>query len=345
MEIINNFSGNHLNAIDDIIKDSETLYLVSPFMSESPYFYDVFFKKLSTNKIREIILITTLDDYSPDLLKKSNALYWLRLECYKAKIKCTIRIDNKLHGKIYIGVSKTTCKGIITSANFTESGLKNKNEWGVMIENKDTFREIIEELESNSMELNEQTLNEIIKKIDDYKKQMKITPKEKIDLRISDHLKKNQLMKITTSSPKRYFLKPVGYSEQPFAESRILNLSVEKLHFAKRPAAVSVGDVLICYGVGTTKLLGYFEVISDVINLEDGSRWEWQVEGKNLYPKYSLNWNKFNLTLSNLQLNYPEKILTYKGGDTLGSLQFGSDKVRLNENFAKYLINEMESQI
>lgn len=345
MEIINNFTGNHLNAIDDILVDSDTLYIVSPFMSESPYFYDVFFKKISTNNIKEIILITTLDDYSPDLMKKSNALYFLRLECFKANIKYTIRIDNKLHGKIYIGTSKNECKGIITSANFTESGLKNKNEWGVMIKDNSIFKEIIFKMIANSIELNEQNLDEIIKKIDEYKKQMKFKSKEKIDLTISDLLNKNQQNKIISSSPIKYFLKPVGYSEQPFSENRTLNSSIEKLHFAKRPAAVNVGDVLICYGVGTTKLLGYFEVISDVINLGNGSRWEWEVEGRNLYPNYSLNWNKFNLTLSNLQSNYSNKVLTHAGGETLGSLQFGSDKICLNESFAKYLISEMENQI
>lgn len=349
MKIINNLDNNHFEELDKILIESNKLYIVSPFMSESPYFYKTFFDKVKPfEKIKEIILITTLEDYSPDLIKKSNALYLFCIECLQASIKCSIRIDNLLHGKLYIGIGNGNYKGIITSANFTESGLKKKNEWGVMINDSQILLDTITKLINNSVEIKYSILEQIIKKIDTYKEGNKLLSKSKIDLKVSDVIFKEQKSiedKVNVVEPKKYFLKPVGYSEKPFDINRTLNLSIEKLHFAKRPAAVSVGDIMICYGVGTTKLLGYFEVISEVINLNNGSRWEWEVEGRNLYPKYSAEWNQFNLSLAYLQKNYTGTILTHNGGETLGGLQFGSDKIRLNDNFAKYLIDEMESQI
>lgn len=270
------------------------------------------------------------------------------MECKQANIKYSIRIDNKLHGKLYIAMNNRQYKGIITSANFTESGMKNKNEWGVMIEDNKVFIDIISKLQSNSIGLNYNSLDEIIKRIDTYKNKNRLPSRGKIKLKITDIINKNKKrdgQKVHTNDSKKYFLKPVGYAEKPFEGSRILNLSIEKLHFARRPAAVNVGDILICYGVGSTKLLGYFEVISNVINLGNGSRWEWEVEGKNLYPKYSAKWNQFDLTLSKMRSKYSGSILTYRGGDSLGSLNRGADKIRLNEDFAHYLISEMENQI
>ena len=348
MEIINNFLENHFDAIDSILIHSGKLYIVSPFMSESPHFYKLFFNKVRGRDIKEIILITTLEDHSPDLIKKSNALYFFCLECKQANIKYSIRIDNKLHGKLYIAIKNRQYKGIITSANFTESGMKKKNEWGVMIEDSKIFIDIISKLQGNSIEIDYDSLDEIIKRIDTYKNKNKLPSKAKIKLKITDIInksKKRSGQKVLANDSKKYFLKPVGYAEKPFEVSRILDLSIEKLHFAKRPAAVEVGDIIICYGVGTRKLLGYFEVISEVINLGNGSRWQWEVEAKNLFPKYSAQWNQFDLTLSKIRADYSGSILTYRGGDSLGSLNRGVDKIRLNEDFAHYLISEIENQI
>lgn len=348
MKVINNLSENHFDALDNILFHSGKLYIASPFMSESPYFYKLFFNKVRERDVKEIILITTLEDHSPDLIKKSNALFLFCLGCKQANIKYSVRIDNKLHGKLYIGINNGKYRGIITSANFTESGLKKKNEWGVMIEDNKVLVDTISKLQCNSIELDYNTLDEIIKMIDTYKAKNKLPSKTKIKLKITDIINKKQKrseQKADTNSSKKYFLKPVGYAEKPFETSRVLNASIEKLHFAKRPVAVEVGDILICYGVGTTKLLGYFEVISDVINLSNGSRWEWEVEGKNLFPLYSTKWNQFDLTLSKVRSKYTGSILTHRGGDSLGSLNRGADKIRLNEDFAHYLISEMENQV
>lgn len=345
MKIINNLVGNHLDAIESILKNADKLYIVSPFMSESPHFYSVFFQILKLNDVKEVVIVTTLEDNSPDLLKKSNALYFLAIECFKANIKYSIHIDNKLHGKLYISKVKENYKGIITSANFTESGLKNKHEWGVEIEDKSELIKIIKAIELNSILLTYKDIEEIIKRIDVYKNNNNIASKQIIRIKVADIINKNKTNSSIQNTNKKYFIKPVGWSENPFSINRKLSASIEKLHFAKRPAAIEIGDIIICYGVGTRKLLGYFEVISDVINLNDNSRWEWEVEAKNLYPKYSNKWNDFNLTLSQLQSNYSGTVLTYAGGGTLGGLQRGLDKIRLDQQFANYLIGIIESTI
>lgn len=134
----------------------------------------------------------------------------------------------------------------------------------------------------------------------------------------------------------RYFIKPVGYTDKPFELSRKLSSNIEKMHFAKRPKSVRIGDVLICYAVGTRKLLGYFEVISDPYIWDSSSRWSWEVTAKNLCPTYSESWNKFENTTSSIRVSFnPDSHITNNGGKSFGALQRGVDKICLTEEFAK----------
>ncbi|HDR7911775.1 TPA: NgoFVII family restriction endonuclease [Bacillus wiedmannii] len=346
MEVVNNLVSNHLEAISNILDGADTLYIVSPFMSDAPVFYKEVFEIFKQKQLTSVCLVTTLEDNSPDLLKKANAFYYFGVECIQSGIKYSIKIDNKLHGKLYISKKDSQpIKGIITSANFTQSGLKNQHEWGIISDNEMELLKVIKDVENNSISISYDNIREIIKRIDGFKKSNDSLPKQLIDIKVSDILNKNQVAFPKSNSKRKYFIKPVGWTEKPFDVNRILSSTVEELHFAKRPAVVSVGDIIICYGVGTTKLLGYFEVISDKSKIGGDTRWPWMVKAKNLCPKYSERWNMFSHTLANVKLNYSGDILTFAGNTSLGALQHGHDKVRLDEHFAFYLINAMESSI
>lgn len=138
-------------------------------------------------------------------------------------------------------------------------------------------------------------------------------------------------------------------SAEPFSEHRRLSTDIQVLHFSKRkPTSVREGDILICYGVGTAKLLGYFEVIEDPYYLEGtSSRWPWEVKAKNLCPEYSERWNMFNNTISTIQTSYDSSLPITKNnrGRTLGALNFGVDKIQLTEEFASHVINIIEDSI
>lgn len=310
--------------------------------------FDNFFSQLNGTGIRHISLTTTLKDNDPDLFKKSNSLFSFCLNCQKNNISYTVQIDNRLHGKIYISLkSGAPLQGIITSANFTNSGLEINHEWGVLIDETSHLIQLISEINSvQSRVLSIQELGEIIKRIDAFS-QASPTPKEpKISLTLSDILNKK---KQTVTSDKRYFIKPVGVSDEPFLEHRRLSKDIQELHFSKRkPASVRVGDILICYGVGTAKLLGYFEVIEGPYYLEGtSSRWPWEVKAKNLCPEYSEKWNIFNNTISTIQDSYYEFLPITKNnqGRTLGALNFGADKIQLTEEFANHVINIIEQSV
>ncbi len=345
MKLLNNINSNHYNDVKSILSDADELIILSPFLMES---FDHFFNQISEKGIKHITLTTTLKDNNPDLLKKSNSLYSFCLNCQKKNIGYSVHIDNNLHGKVYISLkSKQPLQGIVTSANFTNSGLETNHEWGVLINDRNQLSQLINEIKSvGSRVLSTNELEEIIKKIDAFSQ---ATPKSKepnISLTVSDILKQE---KQVFSSNKRYFIKPVGVSDRPFSEKRRLSTNIQELHFSKRkPASVRVGDILICYGVGTAKLLGYFEVIEGPYYLEGtSSRWPWEVKAKNLCPEYSEKWNTFSNTISTIQDTYNPTLPITKNnqGKTLGALNFGADKIQLTEEFASHVINLIEDSL
>ena len=64
---------------------------------------------------------------------------------------------------------------------------------------------------------------------------------------------------------------------------------------------------------------------------------------------FGAKWWFFDYTLSSLQnefkTNCPDKHITYKGGDTLGALNFGADKIRLTQEFAEFLIRKIKQNL
>lgn len=205
------------------------------------------------------------------------------------------------------------------------------------------MKKIVVDISSvSSHALSNEEIHNIITTIDGYSKQSGIPKAPKINLEINNLIKKRAF-----KPGLRYFIKPIGYSDKPFETSRILASDNEKMHFAKRPVSVRVGDILICYAVGTTKLLGYFEVTSGPYVWDSTSRWSWEVTAKNLCPEYSGSWNNFDNTISSIQQSFhaDTPITENNKGKTLGALQRGVDKIQLTEAFAHHVIGIIEESI
>ncbi|MFI8711990.1 restriction endonuclease PLD domain-containing protein [Brevibacillus brevis] len=343
MKILNNIDSSHFNEIKDLVRDADEFYIISPYLMES---FDVFFDEIIVpSEVKRIVLISTLRDNDPDLFKKANSLYSFSVNCLTRMIAYRIHVDNKLHGKIYIASKEgSPIRGIITSANFTDRGLNHNHEWGIQIDDTTPLKQIITDISKvSSHALTHEELHNIIVKIDSFS-QNGVPSAPKINLEINSFIKHKV---VETKTDIRYFIKPVGFSDEPFETTRTLSSGIEVMHFSKRrPNSVRIGDMLICYGVGTTKLLGYFEVISEPYIWDEKSRWPWAVKAKNLSPKYSQSWMSFENTISSIQASFDSRFpVTYVGGKTLGALQFGADKIRLSEEFANHLLSIIDDSI
>lgn len=347
---------NHFKRLKDLFNQSDTILLTSPFLMSD---FTDFLSELELDRLKKLELLTTLPPKSFEQIKKISSLISLiEFPPIKNKtINCSISLNNKLHGKIYIFKSQENyISAIISSANFTDSGLSRNHEWGVEIFDKIQ----IENLETSirdSIEFSNVSFDEIHRMYHtttEFLEREPQTETRSIELTLTELLTPtnwtNQL-----DNTIEYWFKPIGVSDKPVQEDRLFNSLTDELHFSKqRPNGVKPNDILICYGVGSTKMLAVYRATSFPIRATDEEiedegdwleRWPWYVEAQNLTPNFGATWFQHNLYKNDLldeylQL-YPDKPVTAVGTQTLGALNFGKDKLKLDIDFAKFVINKI----
>ena len=355
--LINNLSStdNHSKRLKELFLESNNVILISPFLMTD--FAD-FFGEIDLSQLSNIHLITTLSPKSFDQIKKiSSLISFIEFPDIKDKsVSSQISLNNKLHGKIYIFKNNNNyLSAIISSANLTESGLSRNHEWGVEI----TDEVEIEKLETSilsSIEFSNLTFKEIYRMqqaTTDFLKKQPQTEARDIDLKLTDLLTSSSWNSSLNGSFE-IWLKPIGVIATQVTEDRLFAKREEKLNFSKlRPNGVKPNDILITYGVGTTKVLSIYKVtsfpkiVSEKEIEEDDwlERWPWYVEAFNLTPNFGATWSKYNLYINLLKeeflTSYPDEAITAVGGQTLGALNYGKDKLKLSNNFAKFIIDKV----
>lgn len=319
MKIINNnYDTSHSEVLKKYFEQSEMVFIASPFLMSN---FDDFFCGLNLNKLKEIILLTTLKENDIDQIKKiksfKNILSLLELK----NINFRLMINNKLHGKVYLFKKDNKIfVGILTSANFTENGLVKNNEYGVEIVNKDQLDELFSMVFNSivNKELLIDDIKGIINKCDQFLIKNKLSENEnKIELNLLDGIKSNT----KTFSKGNYWLKPIGVIDSPIDNGEKFNSLFQRLEFSKkRPSGIKTGDIIIAYGVGTRKVLSVYENTSlepeyvadeELEDEEWRERWPWSIKGKNLSPKYGGEWWIHDLYIIGLEnkflSNFPEK--------------------------------------
>lgn len=340
MNIIGNKSSSHAQIIKGLAFRSDELILVSPFCYSD---FSDFFQEIVHEKIKSITLITTIKN--DGVAFKANALSSFIDVMNIRKIAWKIQIDNRLHGKLYFFKNNNEFTHvIITSANLTENGMIRNHEWGYIVDDINDitalYNEVMSGIEIQS--LSEDKVRKLMIAVDEFHLwNPPIQKAENIDL--SNILQST--INITWNPEIKIFLKPYGHSENKIFSG---DFSKEiRMYFSRRrPNSVKVNDILICYAVGPTKIVSIFKVMSEPINTnKTEDRWPWFVEVHNLTMQYGQKWSSIENTLSNLSTDYlsksPENYLTYIGGKTLGAFQFGADKIRLNDDFGKFIIDKV----
>lgn len=340
MHIIDNTtSDNHYAEIKKLSSISDELTIISPFC-----FFDFtnFYDQINTSQIKFIKFITTLRE--EEVVTKIKSICSFLSQASRHDKKCQIYINNRLHGKVYLFKYKGFNKAaIITSANITYNGLVRNHEWGCSISNVDTINNLEKNILSTiEYELKDELIKKICRKIKEKGEPVNLNPrKNKIDL--SDIIIPYRF-NIDVNYTTRVFLKPVGSTGNKIYEGDYSE-EEEQYFSRKRPAAVRKNDYLISYAVGATKIISVFKVLSDepLYNSNDDSRWPWHVEVENVTPKLGKQWwHHENLYITRIAEEYVEisdSNITNNGGKTLGALNWGADKIRLDHDFAMYLLS------
>lgn len=253
-----------------------------------------------------------------------------------------IKSLKSLHAKIYI--IDDIC--IVTSANLTETAFSRRYEIGLLldaVESKEVVR-VFDKWWGSSKSITNRDLKEIQKR------------KSKTTEGGSSGGGYKKLWSLPESpSTHTYWIKPIGHAGHPVREDELFNDATKNLHFSKRkPKGVKLNDTLIVYGVGKSKILSIYKAISKPLlmsknqiakkpNLE---RWPWYIIGENITPRYGEDWMKYKFHYAKLGAKYlkmdSKNYLTKTNkGKTLGSLNFGNDKVKLSDGFARFIIKNV----
>ena len=349
MHIIDNTtSDNHYAEIKKLSSISDELTIISPFcFSDFTSFYD----QIITPNIKFIKFITTLRE--EEVITKIESIRSFLLQASNHNKRCQVYINNRLHGKVYLFKYKGFNKAaIITSANVTHNGLFHNHEWGCSISDADTIDNLEKTILSTiDYELKDELIKKIIKRIKEKGEPINLNPrKNKID--ISDIIIPYRF-NIDVNSITRVFLKPVGSNDNKIYEGDYSE-EEEQYFSRKRPAAVRKNDYLISYAVGATKIISAFKVLSDepLYDGNDDTRWPWHVEVENVTPKLGKQWwhheNLYITRIADEYVEISESNITNNGGKTLGALNWGADKIRLDRDFAMYLLSlimEVENKL
>lgn len=341
-EIINNLTReNHFKRLLANFKASDEVVIISPFISTNESFFP--FKDLTN--LKKLRLVTTLKPKSLDQYNKVPFFKNLYEHCNKNRVDLEILIENSLHGKIYISKSKGEYKeAIITSANFTNNGLRLNNEWGTII----TESAQIELLESSI--LSKVVLNPLTEsQIDGFLKVLKKNPLPEESNPIGVDLTENLSIKanpLKVNNKINYWLKPIGVSGDFISFDRVFDEIDSDLHFSKlRPKGVIINDILITYAVGHKNILSIYRVKSEVKTTGiENDRWPFYVIGENLTPFYGQEWSKHNIGISNQKdevLSNNLFDITPSGKNSYGSLMRGADKLKITPEFGQYLIDKI----
>lgn len=340
LEIIaNEKKKNHFTKLKKLAAKADTLIIVSPFVSDD---ISKLIEEMTT--IKKITLYTTLQKYD-DTAQKAIALYKFHEFCEEKGIDLLIKIDDNLHGKVYLFYDGIKAKGfVLTSGNFTENGLVNNNEYGLCVEDADKQKEMADILMSiNTYDLSYMQLCEIYDEALKFIKKHPVVPQEKFKV----HKLINKKPSASQNGSLKYYLKPVGTSHAPFVKPMVIK-EVDMLGFGKNPRTMQKGDVLLLHSVGPSSIVGYYTIITDeaVYNKnDDDDRWPWKVQAECHSSKFSANWWDYELKTQELIDEFleknPGKHITVAGGNTLGGLQWGSDKLQITKDFAQFVIDKM----
>lgn len=344
MIITNNDKQNHMGKLVQMSEQSNTMIIVSAFLADDLV---KMFEHMKT--IKEVTIYTNLSGYS-DGADKVIALYKFCDYCKEKKINLVIKSDDYLHGKAYLFYRKTNealePKGfIVSSGNFTENGMRYNNEFGVMsydVIQQNILANLINDLKT--YDITEEQLSILVVEANEHKKKVKLIspiPKFDVDKYVNLKPSKNNKKQV------KYFLKPLGTAERPFEEGRTLK-EVDEIGFGDIVKTIHRRDVFLCHATGPQMIVGYYMVDSDkqyTHKIDDDDRWPHKFKVISKSIPFSKNWWKYKLKTKELVEDFliknPGEHITKSGGDTIGSLNFGSERIELTEKFARYIIERI----
>jgi hypothetical protein len=352
IRVIQNKAENHFGEVKDLLANSNKALIASPFVSLTVIDK---MKNWLTFGFQELTLITTLKEKDPDQLRKVPVL----MELFRLKktrgFHLTVKIDNQLHGKVYIGKRDSNYTGaIVTSANFTENGLENNHEWGFYVNDQNVISDIHHQiLEDATVKLAEKDLMKMKQWMEENQAEDVKSPT--VDVSFVDMIERPIPERpVSNIGGVTYWLKPLGRDHKPVPETAFYGETKHIITFSKRgrPTGVKEGDILIAYSIGTMQLISVFVAGNDddrgeltKFPIPGDDKWPYYIWCKNETSQYGASWFKRKLSLHSLRdefLRCQPTSTVLPSGNKLNALQWGADHVRATLEFGLFVVRKMK---
>jgi hypothetical protein len=350
MHLLTNFEeqSNHYVVLRRLAAGADELIVLSPYLSRD---LAALLSKFVLDELRAFRLITTLEPMEASQLWTIDGLESVRdfFRTFPAPVEVTLQVARRLHGKVYMFKQRGALfAAVVTSANFTQNGLRLNAEWGFAIRDSKLLSELAVSVDRlSTMNVSDSDLDKLIRTTAEYRKTHPAAENAGVALDLTRTIAPPP----PTSAIRTAWLKPSGVSDDPVVEGESYGDVDQDLHFSKvRPSGVRVGDTMVVYGVGARRVLGVFEVTGSVAEATPEeirrtpwkARWPYYVPARNLTPRFGASWWHHNLYVTALVSDYlsqhPSAPITSAGGQTLGAVNHGADKLRLDDAFASWVI-------
>lgn len=331
---------NHYNILVKYSTMADRLVIISPFLAP-----DMPGLLADMPTIKRVELYTNLDGYGMALsvLSSINRLYEYGGD---QGIDVVVKYNDHLHGKAYLLYEGSESRGfLITSGNFTDNGLKYNHEYGVFLDNEFLQKELADQIfRLFWMELSFKDVISLNKKAEEFMKEHKEI-KQPI-FKACDYCFNRR--KIIPGGFK-YFVKPLGNKARP-VKSGYTIIDDNYIGFSEERTDILEGDLFICHAVKTGNVLGICRILGneqkESINF-GGDRWHYKFKTECITEEYSAHWWDYDLKTFHLVREFngskkQEEHVTSKGTDSLGTLQFGSQAVRVTHEFIQFIMDKIE---
>lgn len=322
----------HLDELKNIAKKSDTLVIVSPFLSD-----DLSALLNDMNTIHNIEIYTNIDGYDM-AVEVIESLFKLYKYCEENSIALNMFYDDSLHGKVYLFYKKTKPKGFITtSANFTNKGLTQNIEYGIHIKDNKLQNEMLKNIKCEvSHVLSAVYLEYLYGKAVEFRKKH---PKQNGAKFTSAKFIRSKIIK-----EPRYYLKSIGRKEKPHPE--VPYVKDIKLGFSTQ--SFHKGDILVISAIKHVKIVGLYMVMDDVPEryLEDISdKWPYKYKLRCMSPSFSKKWWIYNVKTMELEKDYKLSRLKEddhitESGDTLKAIHYGRP-FKVTKPFVDFILKRM----
>lgn len=355
------YFNNHYELLKALAHKYKSALFVSPYLFED--FKDI----LDDFGECQINLVTSLKPCGLEQLKKPHSIKSFANSMFiKSNIWPSIGIDQNLHSKCYIFYDADIPKvGVVTSANFTYSGLNKNSETGIIVNNTELLTDMANQINErlDYVEISEYQLSRIISTVS----AVQHLHADKVELNVNiglDNILNNYCTPsagnrdITLRDSSEYYIKVSGVKDRPIypEDMRTFDEPHSELTFARSPSSINLGDCLLEVAVGGKCFLSYYSCASEVYERtekqrclnEDYDRWPYYVFANNLSLHYGSTWFRnpiyYDELIADFHKEHPNVSVTKAGGDHIvGAIQRGHSYIKVTQEFGRYVKSRIDA--